>query len=229
VELRRPDHRSGLYRRRFSYSLGALCGASSAVPDRFVSPLTNHVSLLTGRAGARPKTGAPPDAWPPKSWILAPNSSPLIVTILSQNSIFKGLEPPHIWAAMHPGYAFKLSRMSVLFSDLQKFAIMTVAASTFVQSLAQSSDPQSNTQGQSPADADDQPLSRVTVTGYIVPRIGLFPANQNRRIGRSDLWSGDRSQRRYRQTVVAYQFPLTSTGYMKTVSLILGIAAPGCY
>jgi iron complex outermembrane receptor protein len=76
---------------------------------------------------------------------------------------------------MHSGYAFKLSRMSVLFSDLQKFVIIAVAASTCIQALAQTSDPQSDTQGQSPADADDQQLSRVTVTGYIVPRIGEGP------------------------------------------------------
>jgi iron complex outermembrane recepter protein len=65
--------------------------------------------------------------------------------------------------------------MSVLFSHLQKFAITTVAASTCIQALAQASDPQSNTQGQSPTDVDDQQLSRVTVTGYIVPRIGEGP------------------------------------------------------
>jgi iron complex outermembrane recepter protein len=76
---------------------------------------------------------------------------------------------------MHPGYAFKLSRMSVLFSNLQKFVIITVAASTCIQALAETSDPQSNAQGQSPADADDQQPSRVTVTGYIVPRIGEGP------------------------------------------------------
>ena len=70
---------------------------------------------------------------------------------------------------------FRLSRMSVLFSDLQKFAITTVVASAWIQALAQASDPQSNTQGQSPTDVDDQQLSRVTVTGYIVPRIGEGP------------------------------------------------------
>jgi iron complex outermembrane recepter protein len=97
------------------------------------------------------------------------------VTILSQNSGFNRFERAHIPAAMHPGYAFKLSRMSVLFSNLQKFVIITVAASTCIQALAETSDPQSNAQGQSPADADDQQLSRVTVTGYIVPRIGEGP------------------------------------------------------
>jgi hypothetical protein len=127
---------------------------------------------VPSRGSASFSSAIPQSSPPPTSWILAPGSSPLIVTILSQNSVFKSLEPPHIWAAMHSGYAFKLSRMSVLFSDLQKFAIVTVAASTCVQALAQTSDPQSNTQGQSPADADDQQLSRVTVTGYIVPRVG---------------------------------------------------------
>jgi iron complex outermembrane recepter protein len=76
---------------------------------------------------------------------------------------------------MHSGYAFKLSRLSVLFSDLQKFVFITVAASTCIQALAQDPAPQSNSPGRSPADADDQKLGQMTVTGYIVPRIGEGP------------------------------------------------------
>lgn len=63
----------------------------------------------------------------------------------------------------------------MLFSDLQKFVIITVAASTCIQALAQDPAPQSNSPGRSPADADDQKLGQMTVTGYIVPRIGEGP------------------------------------------------------
>jgi hypothetical protein len=76
---------------------------------------------------------------------------------------------------MHLDYAFKLSRMSVLVSGLQKFGIITILVSSCSLALAQATAPESTAQGRSPADADDQQLGRVTVTGYIVPRIGEGP------------------------------------------------------
>jgi iron complex outermembrane receptor protein len=65
--------------------------------------------------------------------------------------------------------------MSVLVSYLKRFVVLMVAALSGPLALAQMTDRQSNAQGQSPADPADQPLSRVTVTGYIVPRIGEGP------------------------------------------------------
>ena len=103
-----------------------------------------------------------------------------IVTILSQNSGFKTREPDPIWAAMRLGYPFKLSRMSVLSSDLQKLFITALALTSWSLALAQATAPDptapdSNAPGRSPADADDQQLGQMTVTGYIVPRIGEGP------------------------------------------------------
>jgi iron complex outermembrane receptor protein len=76
---------------------------------------------------------------------------------------------------MHLSYAFKLLRMSVLLSGLQKLAIIIALLSTWQLASAQLAVPQSHTPGQSPADADDQQIGQVTVTGYIVPRIGEGP------------------------------------------------------
>src|SRR5258708_35490456 len=79
---------------------------------------------------------------------------------------------------MHLSYAFKLSRMSVLVSGLQKPVLIAVLILSWCRlATAQVPLPESAGQGRSPADADDQtqPLSRVTVTGYIVPRIGEGP------------------------------------------------------
>src|SRR5258708_12607748 len=79
---------------------------------------------------------------------------------------------------MHLSYAFKLSRMSVLVSGLQKPVLIAVLILSWCHlATAQVPLPESAGQGRSPADADDQPqaISRVTVTGYIVPRIGEGP------------------------------------------------------
>ena len=63
----------------------------------------------------------------------------------------------------------------MLVSGLQKFGIITILVSSCSLALAQATAPESTAQGRSPADADDQQLGRVTVTGYIVPRIGEGP------------------------------------------------------
>jgi iron complex outermembrane recepter protein len=76
---------------------------------------------------------------------------------------------------MRSGYPFKLSRMPVLLYDLQKFLVITVAVSSCQLALAQATAPDPPDPGRSPADADAQPLSQVTVTGYLVPRIGEGP------------------------------------------------------
>ena len=77
---------------------------------------------------------------------------------------------------MHVSPHFKLSRMLVLISGLQKLAtIVVVLAGSCYLATAQTPPPDSAAQGLSPADADDQPMSRVTVTGYIVPRTGEGP------------------------------------------------------
>src|SRR5260370_29126638 len=79
---------------------------------------------------------------------------------------------------MHLSCASKLSRMSVLVSGLQKPVLIAVLILCCCRlATAQVRLPDSAGQGRSPADADDQtqPLSRVTVTGYIVPRIGEGP------------------------------------------------------
>src|SRR5258708_31343764 len=79
---------------------------------------------------------------------------------------------------MHLSYAFKLSRMSVLVCGLQKPVLIALLILSWCRlATAQVPSPESAAQGRSPADADDQPqaISRVTVTGYIVPRIGEGP------------------------------------------------------
>jgi iron complex outermembrane receptor protein len=78
---------------------------------------------------------------------------------------------------MHLSCASKLSWMSVLVSGLQKLVIITILiAGPCPVALAQVPSSESTGQGLSPADADDQgPLSRLTVTGYVVPRIGEGP------------------------------------------------------
>jgi iron complex outermembrane receptor protein len=60
-------------------------------------------------------------------------------------------------------------------SNLRKLGIIIVVVLSGQLASAQVPSAQSTTQGQSSADADDQQLSRVTVTGYVVPRIGDGP------------------------------------------------------
>src|ERR1700722_9275111 len=100
-----------------------------------------------------------------------------IVTRLSHNSVVTDPANLVYRAAMHLSYAFKLLRMSVLISGLQRLAIAAAVIAAYCSvALAQVPSSESTGQGLSPADADDQgPLSRVTVTGYVVPRIGEGP------------------------------------------------------
>src|SRR5258708_16751908 len=79
---------------------------------------------------------------------------------------------------MHLSYAFKLSRMSVLVSGLQKPVLIALLILSWCRlATAQVPSPESAAQGRSPADADDQPqaISHLTVTGDIVPRIRQAP------------------------------------------------------
>ena len=98
------------------------------------------------------------------------------MTNLSQNFFVRGPPDPLYEGAMGPGYQFKLSRMSVFFASLQKVVLIALAASTGHLAWAQVDSSGATPQGRSPADADDQqPLRGVTVTGYVVPRIGEGP------------------------------------------------------
>jgi iron complex outermembrane recepter protein len=70
--------------------------------------------------------------------------------------------------------------MSVLTSNLKKLLIIAVALTSWSLAPAQATAPaptapDPNVPDQSPADPNDQPLNQVTVTGYIIPRIGEGP------------------------------------------------------